>query len=73
MEQHKNRILRMPELVRLVGVSRSTLFRWIRAGHFPPPLVLGPRAVGWPASQVSGWLLSRPRGLRGPRGEAGAR
>jgi len=61
----------MPELVRLVGVSRSTLFRWIRAGHFPPPLVLGPRASGWLEREVQEWVGGRPRELRGPRGEAG--
>ena len=31
------RILKKPDLQRLLGISRSTLGRWIKDGIFPPP------------------------------------
>ncbi|WKZ86487.1 AlpA family phage regulatory protein [Ralstonia pickettii] len=42
-----------------VGVSNSTLHAWIKAGRFPPPLELGPRARGWRRSVVEAFLSSR--------------
>jgi predicted DNA-binding transcriptional regulator AlpA len=39
-----------------LGVSRRTLSNWVRQGIFPPPTKLGPRVIGWPASQVDAWI-----------------
>jgi prophage regulatory protein len=41
-----------------VGVSNSTLHAWIKAGRFPPPLELGPRARGWRRSVVEAFLAN---------------
>lgn len=38
-----------------LGVSRSTLHEWIRAGKFPPPIKLGGRNA-WPWIVVREWL-----------------
>ena len=54
------RILRRPDIEELTGLSRSTIYAMISEGTFPRPVRLGKRAVGWPASQVEEWLLSRP-------------
>ena len=54
-------MLRPPEVVKRTGLSRTTLWRRVRAGKFPPPVVLGPNAIGWPASAVAEWLAARPR------------
>ena len=53
-------ILRLPEVLRLIGVSRSTLHAMRKAGVFPAPDMLGPRSVGWPRWVVVRWLASRP-------------
>jgi predicted DNA-binding transcriptional regulator AlpA len=54
------RILRRPEVLRLLGVASSTLDRRIRLGDFPRPIKLGTdpttRAVGWKASVVNDYL-----------------
>ena len=62
--RQKERLMRLPEVLRLVGVSRSTLYRWVKAGRFPPPVLLGPRAVAWWASQVYEWMANRPSARR---------
>lgn len=53
-------ILRYPDVITEVGVSRSTIERQIRCGTFPRPRRLGKRAVGWPASQIAAWKQNRP-------------
>lgn len=54
-----DRILRIDELVTTTGVSRSSLYAWMQSGHFPRPVKMGLRAVGWRASVVEAWLESR--------------
>jgi len=58
-------ILRRPQVERRTGLSRSTLYQYIQDGHFPKPLQLGPRAVGWLESEVSEWIAARSRTARG--------
>jgi prophage regulatory protein len=59
------RVLRLPEVLGLIGVSRPTLHRWEREGRFPPRRQLGPAggAVGWLSSDIDAWLESRPPAL----------
>ncbi len=45
------------EVLRIVGVNRSTVFRWIRKGLFPQKHVAG----GWLRSDVERWLSARTR------------
>jgi prophage regulatory protein len=53
------RILRRPEVERLTGLSRSTLYEWMRRGVFPRPVALRARLVGWRASDIAAWLAER--------------
>lgn len=66
-----DRIIRLPELLEITGASRSTLYRWIREGCFPPPVRLGPNSTGWPQSQVREWLDSL-QPVSGPYDDDGA-
>ena len=52
----ENQIIRLRDLTRKVGLSRSTLYRLVRAGKFPPQIPLSERARGWLASDVDAWL-----------------
>ena len=55
-----DRILRINEVLRLVPVSRATLYRLIRRGEFPKPVQLGSNAVGWRESMIQEWIKARP-------------
>jgi prophage regulatory protein len=55
------RILRPREVTALTSLGRATLDRYSRAGHFPAPVSLGPRRIGWFESEVVAWLGHRPR------------
>jgi prophage regulatory protein len=50
------RILRCPEVVKTVGLSRSRIYDLIKRGEFPPPFPLGKRAVGWSSTAVERWV-----------------
>lgn len=39
----------------LLGISRSTLWRWIQQSRFPVPLKLGTISV-WRMSEVQAWM-----------------
>ena len=51
-----NTIMRLPEVRRATGLSRSTIYLRIGQGNFPKPVNLGGRAVGWLQAEVQQWL-----------------
>ena len=53
-------ILRARQLAELLGVHRSTLWRWEQAGAFPLRRSFGPNTVGWLVSEIETWLHSAP-------------
>ena len=50
------KILRLPEVCGIVGLSRPTVYRLIAAGKFPRPARIGIRASGWSAAEVEAWV-----------------
>ena len=50
------RFLRLPEVLNLVGVTRSTLYRWMEAGAFPRQISVGGNTVVWVESDVTKWM-----------------
>ena len=54
-----DRILRAKDVVAVLGVSRTTLWRWVKDGTFPQPIQLGPATAGWRESVVWDWIDSR--------------
>lgn len=57
--QHGLAVFRLPQVCELTGLARSTIYAAIKAGSFPAPFPLGPRAVGWSAAAVEAWLEAR--------------
>lgn len=52
-------LLRRPEVEARTGLSRSTIYDWIKRGDFPQPVKLGTRLVAWRESDVAEWLENR--------------
>lgn len=52
--------LRMPTVMRMTGLGRSTIYRLIADQKFPCPVRLGPRAVAWRRSDLDRWSEARP-------------
>jgi prophage regulatory protein len=53
------RIVRLPEVKNLTGLSRSTLYDRMKGGSFPHTIPLGGRLVGWLESDVKTWIEGR--------------
>ncbi|KTC64689.1 prophage CP4-57 regulatory protein AlpA (plasmid) [Legionella adelaidensis] len=49
-------ILRLPTVKKRTGLSRSTIYLRVSRGHFPRPVSLGGRSVGWIEAEVNEWL-----------------
>ncbi len=60
------RIVRVAQAAQLLGVSRSTLWRWVRDGLMPRPIRLGPVARGWNQTDLERWLSERTHGAVRP-------
>ncbi|WP_082169740.1 helix-turn-helix transcriptional regulator [Wenzhouxiangella marina] len=54
--------LRLPQIIGepagtgLVPVSRATWYSWIKQGHAPAPLKIGPRAAAWKAEEIHAFI-----------------
>ncbi len=73
MMQQKNHrepvILRRPQVQQRTGLSRSTLYQYIKDGEFPKSIALGPRSVGWLESDISDWIAERVKISRSADGQ----
>lgn len=65
MNDQPLRILRMPELTRILGISRSSIYEKLNPksryydAEFPKPVRLGAGSVGWRSTAVNAWIASR--------------
>ncbi len=53
------RLLRIPEVLDRVAMSRSTWLRAVKAGTAPAPLKISPGVAVWTESQIDSWIDSR--------------
>ncbi|MEM7621429.1 MAG: AlpA family transcriptional regulator [Pseudomonadota bacterium] len=53
------RILRLPEVKAMTGLSRSTIYAYKKAGLFPATIKLGPRSIGWIEQDIIDWIESK--------------
>lgn len=59
------RVIRLPELVKYLSVSRSTIYSWTSPRSpqfdqsFPKKIRLGSRSVGWRLSDIQCWLKNK--------------
>jgi predicted DNA-binding transcriptional regulator AlpA len=44
--------VRLPTLLSLFACSRSTIWRWVKAGKIPAPKKLGPRVTAWNVAEI---------------------
>lgn len=59
----EDRLLRLPEVLRLTGMCRSALYDQMAQGHFPGSIKIGQRATSWSAKAVRNWIAQRVDGL----------
>ena len=52
-------LLRRPEVEKLTGKCRSSIYSDIQKGLFPAPVKIGARAVAWRRKHVLDWIAMR--------------
>lgn len=53
------RLIRLPEVLNRVGLSRSTVYNRVSTGSFPAPIKLGEKSVAWLEADVDAWIHDR--------------
>lgn len=51
-------LYRLPTVEAKTGLSKSEIYRRIKAGSFPAPLALGVRARAWTSASIDAWIRS---------------
>jgi prophage regulatory protein len=58
-DHERKRILRVDDVVKTIGLSRTTIWRLVRCKLFPQPITLAERAIGWDVDEIDAWIASR--------------
>lgn len=53
-------LLRLPEVLAIFPVSRSTWYQGIKDGRYPSPLKIGARASAWRVSEIEQLIAGSP-------------
>ena len=53
------RLIRKPELLSIIGLSDSSIWRMEKAGKFPGRIQLGGNSVAWFESEILDWLKDK--------------
>lgn len=59
MNTNDIRILRLAAVKNKTGLSRSTIYQYIKDGAFPAQFKLGVRCVGWSEQDIIQWIQHR--------------
>ena len=51
-----NALLRLPQVLALIPVSRSAWSAGCKSGRYPKPVKLGPRTTAWRAADIAALL-----------------
>lgn len=52
--------IRLPEVLKILGISRSTFYAGIKSGKYPKPTKIGKRISGWRAEEIRKFAKSTP-------------
>ena len=51
-------LIRLSDLCESLGVSRSTIYRWVAEDELPAPVRIGARALRWRSEDIEQWKSS---------------
>lgn len=52
-------LLRLPEVLRMTGLSKTQVYRLSRAGGFPTGIRISPRCTCWSSTEIDDWIRGR--------------
>jgi len=54
-------LMRLPQVMREVGLCRSSIYAAVSQGRFPAPVRIGMRAVAWRSEDIEAWKATLNR------------
>ena len=66
MDSNYTCMLRVTEVCRRTGLSKSQIHRMVNDLAFPEPVRLSKRAVAWVSNDIEAWLQNRISAARKP-------
>jgi prophage regulatory protein len=57
--QARTPFVRLNEVKARTGLSRSTLYAYVRDGGFPAPVAISKRCVAWVEGEIDQWIADR--------------
>jgi prophage regulatory protein len=54
-----HKMLRLPSVIELTGLSRSSIYLRMKNNAFPQSISLGERAIAWLESDIEQWIDER--------------
>lgn len=55
------RLLRIPDVMALTGLPKSTIYLKVKNKDFPTQVQIGARSVAWVESEVNDWIINNLR------------
>ena len=52
----EHKLLSLKQVVEMVCLSKSTIYRWMDVGKFPKPVSLGGKSVRWRTVDIQEWM-----------------
>ena len=54
------RLLRLPAVMEMTGISQTSVYRLVRENKFPQPVrVAVPKMTVWPSDQIEEWVQNQ--------------
>ena len=57
----KENLIRLREVMKITGFSRSQIYKLINIGEFPKQIQISPGSVAWLESELEDWMEERIR------------
>jgi prophage regulatory protein len=59
-----SKLMRLPEVVRLTGIPRSSVYSMVSKNLFPRPIKLSERSSAWRLDELQVWIEARTKASR---------
>lgn len=56
MNKNCSTLIRLPEVIKRTGVSRTTIYRLISKKSFPSPIKISEKTIAFVESEVNDWI-----------------
>ena len=55
----ENNVIRLPEIMRITGMSKPTIYLWMSQNKFRKPIHIGARSVAWIEREIFAFIQER--------------